>query len=370
MPRGARWALLLAGAALYALVLAQAGIGRLLEQIAGARWTVPVAVGIYGVVYIFNAAAWHQVLRAEPRHPPFLHTLRLTISGFSINFITPFLAAGGEPYRVLSLGPWLDRQRAVGAVLIFALLHALSSIILWLSALALAFILMEWTVLHVTVLVLATFAVLGIGTVLIALHRHGLLIRLVRILEKIPLLNRLGALLAKRRPALIEIDEHITHFYRNHRRRFLIALVFETIARAVAVFELVVIARGVSLHLTYAQALCMSGLAALAINLMFFIPFELGWKEASLLGIFRMLGLSGEIGVYTSVVSRLRELIWIGLGVGMAWFGSGPKPALGKRKPEASEREIAELEIVEPGIESRKSEGGAAEGPEDGSGKT
>jgi hypothetical protein len=49
------------------------------------------------------------------------------------------------------------------------------------------------------------------------------------------------------------------------------------------------------------------------------MPFELGSREGGLYVIFRLLGLPPALGVYTAIVTRLRELIWIAIGLTFVW---------------------------------------------------
>src|SRR5205807_2393592 len=55
-------------------------------------------------------------------------------------------------------------------------------------------------------------------------------------------------------------------------------------------------------------------------NALFVVPFEAGTKEGSLYLLFQLLGLDPALGVYTAIVSRVRDLVWIGAGVGLVWL--------------------------------------------------
>ena len=70
---------------------------------------------------------------------------------------------------------------------------------------------------------------------------------------------------------------------------------------------------------TFTQSYLIGGLLALAINASFFVPFELGSKEAALYFIYHIAGLTPELGVATSVITRVRELAWVAIGVGLVW---------------------------------------------------
>jgi len=63
---------------------------------------------------------------------------------------------------------------------------------------------------------------------------------------------------------------------------------------------------------------------------MFMLPYELGAKEGSLYLLFRLVGVNPTLGVYAALVSRLRDLAWIGIGLVLIWVAGrrgAPAPA-------------------------------------------
>jgi hypothetical protein len=63
---------------------------------------------------------------------------------------------------------------------------------------------------------------------------------------------------------------------------------------------------------------------------MFMLPYELGAKEGSLYLLFRLVGVNPALGVYAALVSRLRDLAWIGIGLVLIWVAGRrgvPAPA-------------------------------------------
>src|SRR5947199_10260220 len=84
--------------------------------------------------------------------------------------------------------------------------------------------------------------------------------------------------------------------------------------------EDVVIALGVALLMRFGGAFVIGGLTSLVQNVIFVVPFEVGTKEGSLYLVFQLLGLDPALGVYTAIVSRLRDLVWIGGGLGLVWL--------------------------------------------------
>ena len=55
-------------------------------------------------------------------------------------------------------------------------------------------------------------------------------------------------------------------------------------------------------------------------NVLFFVPFELGAREGSLYLIMESLHVMPGVGVYIALVNRIRELFWILIGLGLVHF--------------------------------------------------
>ncbi len=77
-------------------------------------WFFPI-IGIWLAIYILNAFAFKAIIQERQlphSYLPFITVLRITISGYAINYITPCVALGGEPYRVMELEKLLGTNTA------------------------------------------------------------------------------------------------------------------------------------------------------------------------------------------------------------------------------------------------------------------
>jgi len=52
---------------------------------------------------------------------------------------------------------------------------------------------------------------------------------------------------------------------------------------------------------------------------LFFVPFELGAREGAFYLLFGLFGLDPQLGLYASIVSRVRDIVWIGAGLLLIW---------------------------------------------------
>jgi uncharacterized protein (TIRG00374 family) len=316
-----------AGSAVFAYLVARIGVARLLADAAQTGWLfVPIFL-LYGVVYLCNAGAWWLTMADEPRHPPFWRSYAILVAGFSLNFMTPMVNVGGEPFKIAATAPWLGVRRAAGSVVIYQMLHTLGMLLSYVTAVVLGVALLPRNPAILASLGVTLVVLVALVLLLLTGHRQGGLERLLDLMHRIPLLNRVARRFEPRRATLAQMDEQITDFYHRRPRRFFQALALEYVSRSIFMFEYVLIAMGVGLNMTFAHAYVIGGLTSLVQNVIFVVPFEVGTKEGSLYLLFRLLGFDPALGVYTAIVSRLRDLAWIGGGLGLVWFS-------GRRTPE------------------------------------
>ncbi len=320
MSRKLQLLLFLCGSAVFGYLVLRIGPGQLLADAAHTGWMfVPIFL-LYGVVYLLNAGAWQLIMAGEPAHPPFWRTCAITVSGFSLNFLTPMVNVGGEPFKIAAVAPWLGIRRAAGTVVIYQMLHTFGMLLSFLTAVLLGALLLPPTP-AVRASLAAAFAVLlALALLLLTGHQRGMLERSLNVLHRLPLLDRLARRLEPKRATLALMDEQITEFYHRDPRRFLQVLALEYLSRCLFMVEYLLIPLSVGLHIGYGRAYVIGGLSHVIQNVLFFVPFELGAKEGSLYFLFQLLGLDPALGVYTAIVSRLRDVAWIGLGVALVWL--------------------------------------------------
>ena len=311
------------GAAVLAYLIHRVGFSNLVSEARRTGPMFPVIFASYGLVYVCNTAAWRVILGNGNGSGPSLSFWRayaLFTSSFALNFLTPMLNFGGEPFRVGAAGRIVGIRRAAGSVLIHNVLRTLSFMFGWVTALALALVLLPASTGLDTLFAGAMLVSAALILLILAGHRRDLLTRTLNLLQRIPLLRRLGHRLEDRRPALIEIDRQVSDFYHRTPRRFWQALGLEYLSRWVLALEYYLILVSLGQHVSFIVAFVITILGGLITNLLFFFPYEVGSKEGGLFLLFRLFGIPGRLGVYAGLVDRVRDLAWIALGLVLVWF--------------------------------------------------
>jgi uncharacterized protein (TIRG00374 family) len=317
----------LLGTALLVGLVARMGLSRLWSNATTTGWRIVPIVLLYGLVLACSAQAWRLIIGDDPRRPAFARAYANLVSGTALNFITPLVNVGGEPYRIASLAPQLGIQRATGSVILHTMLRVLSFLLVWLSALVLALAILPRSPFKIVLLGIGFPLVVALMGFLLIGHRDGVLERLLDAPRRVPGLRRLARRFEPRRAALRALDAQITEFWQRHRRRFAQALALEYLSRCIFMVEFCLIGASIGVRVSYIHAFIIGGLEALVTNLLFFVPFELGTRESAMYLLFQQLGYAPEVGLYAALVSRLRDLIWIAAGVALVWVGRPRRPS-------------------------------------------
>ena len=303
-----------AGAIALAVLIARADPRQLLIDVREAGWAVPGIVAVYGGVYVLNTIAW-KLTMIEPPRLPFGRAWAVNVAAFAINYLTPFASIGGEPFKIVAASQWMGTRNGTASVLNYRLVHMQAHLLVFLTGVLLAFILLPAGTIATPILLLMAAVLLVLGALLLAVHREGVIERLFDIAAKIPILRGFALRLEPRRSALVEIDRQLIAFHKSSPARYYGALLAEYVARVFSMLEFYIIARGVGHPVTFGTAFLIGGFSSLVVNLFFFMPFNVGSKEGGLYVIFAALGLPPRLGVAAAVISRIRELTWIAIGL-------------------------------------------------------
>ncbi|GJG86193.1 membrane protein [Gemmatimonadetes bacterium T265] len=328
-----------AGVAFLAWLVVTTGPRTILRDLARTGWTFLPIVLVWGGVYAGNTVAWLALLQgaAADDHVstggavnaeeargviPFPRAFAITVSAFALNYVTPFVSLGGEPFKGAAAARWVGRPRAAASVVSFRVVHSLGQFLFWALTIPVAWVVLPPDRATRTLLLVAAVVLIPASVGAVFLLRARVLERGLDALRRARALGglgtRLSARLEPRRAALAAVDAELVTVAR-HPAPLALALAVEVAGRFLAAFELVLVARVVGAPFGYADAVVAAGVSQVIMNLLFFVPFEAGTREGGLVLVARLLGLAPTVAVYAALVTRLRELTWIGIGLGLIW---------------------------------------------------
>ncbi len=295
-------------------------------------WLIPI-IGIWIFVYGINALAWREIIKCEiepDEHVSFWRIFRLTITGYALNYATPVGGLGGEPYRIVELSKNIGNQRAASSVILYAMMHIFAHFWLWFTS---VFLYLALAAIGDLPFNSATAIVLAIIVVfcLIAFYlfsrgyKYGLVIKTIRGIGKIPGLKGWSTrFLERHSEALHNVDEHIASLHKQDKRSFYASLLLEYASRIVQSLEIMfmLLLFGIDcggglpgLTLTFLHSILILSFTTLLANLIGFLPMQLGVQEGGFVISIAVMGLTAALGIFVSIICRVREIIWILIGL-------------------------------------------------------
>lgn len=307
------------------------GFNSILDNIVKTGWWFVVIIGMWLPIYMINTAALNTIIRDENpqnRTLPFWHLLKVNISGFGLKAATPLGFLGGDPYKILELKRFFGMEKATSSILLYTMSHVTAHCLFWsLSIVAAALWLpmpLSWSISLLVTFIIFLFVLF----LLWRGYRRGLTVRFFDGLSKVPFLKRWALpFCEKHSVGLANIDKQVTYLYNSRTKAFITTITLELIARIANCLEVYVILRSANVDISLIQSVTIYAFMSLFTNIFFFSPMQIGTREGGFFMAFTALKLSGGLGIYVSLITRLRELIWIGIGILLMKVKSGFVPA-------------------------------------------
>ena len=311
-------------------------------------WLIPI-LGIWLLVYGLNALAWKSIIKScsvpgvgddqqvEKVSPWRIY--RLTITGYALNYATPVGGLGGEPYRIMELSKNIGNQRATSSVILYGMMHFFAHFWLWFTSIFLYLALAVIDYVPMTpflgglmgaaiVFCLVAFYIFSKG------YKHGLVVKLIRWIGKIPGLKGWSTRFQERHAeALQNIDKQIAALHKQDKRSFYYSLFMEYASRIVQSLEILfmLLLFGIDcgggfegLFFTFLYSVLILSFTTLLANLIGFLPMQLGVQEGGFMLSIALIGMSTKLGsdvdsaalgIFVSIICRVREILWIAIGM-------------------------------------------------------
>ena len=288
-------------------------------------WLIAI-LGLWIFLYMMNAWTWRIIIRGSGDCPiPFWKILKLTITGFALNYATPAGLMGGEPYKIMELKPYIGTQRATSSVLLFAMMHIFAHFWFWTSSIAVYLLLAAFGILPINtgmgiVLVFMT-CFCGAGIYLFMRgYKNGMVVKLIRLISHIPGCKKWGRNFSEgHQEDLMKIDRQISQLQSQNKRSFYGRFALEYIGRVLQSLEiyfmLLLFEAGTGGALTFVYAFLILSFTSLFANLLFFLPLQLGGREGGFAMSVAQMGMTADIGMFVSIICRVRELFWTAIGL-------------------------------------------------------
>lgn len=300
---------------------------QVLQNVQRAGIWFPAVLLLWGVIYLMNTCAWQVILESGDGegHVPFWKVYKYTVTGFSLNYVTPVGLLGGEPYRIMEVSAYVGKEKATSSVILHAMMHIFSHFCFWAFSILLYLALygaqMGWGM-AVLLLLIVAFCALGIYFFMKG-YRNGLALNVLNFFARLPFCKKkFSGFIERNRAAIERVDERIAALHAQSRRVFYLSLSLEFFARIVGCLEIMFVLFIMTDHVSFWDCILIQAFTSLFANLFFFMPMQMGAREGGFALATGGLAMTKAFGVYTSLIVRLREIFWIIVGIALMKVGN------------------------------------------------
>ncbi|MCR4604022.1 MAG: flippase-like domain-containing protein [Prevotella sp.] len=342
-------AFLIFGLVVLAIMVSQLDFKEVGDGIQRAGYWFLAVVLLWAVLYIFNTGAWWIIIKSGERKDydnggqklrvsdipeqkdnelpkqqewhtskpfSFLWLYKITVSGFALNYATPGGLMGGEPYRIMSLSPFIGTERATSSVLLYVMTHIFSHFWFWLLSCILYVLTQPMNVVMGLLLAgIAAFCLFAIWFFLKG-YKRGIAVSGMRILSHIPFVKKWARrFFDNHAEQLHTIDQQIAALHGQNPRTFFAAVFLELACRVASALEIFFILLVIMPSANYLQCILILAFTSLFANMLFFIPLQLGGREGGFLLSAKGLSIGAREGIFVALLVRIREIIWTAIGL-------------------------------------------------------
>jgi uncharacterized membrane protein YbhN (UPF0104 family) len=308
------------GLVFFIYLISDLGIHNIVKNLGKTGWWFVPIIGLWGIVYLLNSIAWRVIIGDPGSRIGWGEIIKVTLSSFAINYVTPVIGLGGEPYRVLAIKEKVGVGQAVSSVFLYRLIHASAHLLFLLAAVLVAILFIPLSSQLRFYLILISALLTALIYFILSAQKYRIFSNGIRLLRKIHFLNGLSSMLNGHDGTALEIDGKIAELYETRKGAFFLAFTLEFVSRVIIAFEFYFILNAIDIKIAIIDTFYISAATSFVLNFLFFVPFELGTREGSLYLIMESLNLSPEIGIYIGLVNRIRELFWIFVGLGLVYI--------------------------------------------------
>jgi len=299
-------------------VLNEIGWAKLWDYLSQVGWYWPLLLLPYGLVNWLESISWKYILLDLPEKTTLSRLFWLRLGGEALNQLTPAASLGGEPFKAAQLGAdGVPLDQATASVLIHKGILVLSLVLYIVVGLALTPLYLPAALAHLQYLSLGAVGLAAAGGTFVFLQRRG-----SSCSQGMAFLNRRGwcpKVLQEKEGFFANLDSSLSCFYRQYPGRAALTFFFYFLSWLLHAVEVYLMFWLVGHPISLGLALCLDSLAMLFTSLGFFIPAAAGVQEGGNLLLSLGFNLGLTLGATFSILRRLREAFWLGLGLLVVW---------------------------------------------------
>ena len=298
--------MLVSGATLLAILVWRNDPEAILHSIRQLSWRLLIVIAFpFALVNVFDTLGWRFAFRND--RVPFGSLFSARLAGEAFNLTTPTASVGGEAVKAWLIRHHVPLHEALPSVIVAKTTITIAQGLLLVVGLPCAWALLP----HDSPLLRVMFwlllvEVLAVGG-FVAVQVGGLLGRGGRALGRFAFLEKLAGGLGR-------LDDSLAVFYRTQPVRLALSIFFHFLGWLGSALEVWVTLQLLGVDISLTAALLVEAFSTAVRFATFMVPASIGALEGGHVAIFTALGLGGTTGMSFSIVRRIREATWIGVG--------------------------------------------------------
>ncbi len=304
---------LLVALAFYLWFIHYFGLAQLVGYVRLAGWGLALTVSLEALARIANTLGWRVTIERLPQNLRLRELFAARIAGEAVDYTTPSAQLGGQFVMALMVRRKLAMAQGLATVIAAALAEMVGQI--GFIALALLFSIGKLAPLHSLLWPAAGGLALAIGLALgfFLFQKKRPFTLTVQAVGKL-FSGRAGSDEIRRSAG--DADQALADLYARHRVRLAVSCVCYLCAWALGPVEIYLLLYLLHQHATVRVALLTEALGLLIERATFLIPAKLVSQEGGKALVMAMLGYPALVGFAVGFLRRIKELIWVMLGLG------------------------------------------------------
>lgn len=303
---------LVIGLLLFLLIFYKTGPGQIWEYIKKLTWQkFLILFSLRSMYYILRTFSWKIIFEKYESKVSFSHLFMARIAGDAISYITPSAQIGGEPIRAMMMRS-SSKRKTFASVIVDKTIEIFTMIFFIIIGVAIAVSQIPMPRHYKLLFIAFVLGAVLFGFFVFFRQKQGFLIWIINTLDKIKIKFKF---IEKNKIKIKEIDDHISDFYKKHRKIFFLAFLLYSFIFLFWTTEIYLALLFIdTAGLTFLKSFLIVTLGSLVVILPT-IPASLGVYEITYVTIFILLGLGAKVGMTLTLIRRILVLIWVGVGL-------------------------------------------------------
>ncbi len=296
----------------YAWFLSRFGLANVAQYVRYAGWGLAFAVLLEAVARVANTVGWRVTITDYPSRLSFRELFIARVSGEAIDYITPSAQLGGQFVMAMMVRAKVAMAAGLATVVIASLAEALGQIGFIIGGLLAGWPL-EARMDHLLIPATAGLLVaIGLAAGFFAVQMKRPFSQLWRLAAKLEIPQIADPEI---RAAAGAADTRLRLFYENHPWRLLASSCCYLLAWSLGPVEIFIYLRLLRQPANWRTAALVEALGLLIERATFLIPAKLVSQEGGKALILSMLGYPPDAGFAIGLIRRIKEMVWVGLGL-------------------------------------------------------